>query len=1110
LACERLEDRLVLADFSAPVILQAFDASYRNIERRAADIFNAGYGAVYMPPPGRADSSNFSVGYDQYDRFDLGSPGNPTLYGTETGLKTTVAEVHKTGANFISDLVLNHNGFEDQDTPGFAAAGGYPGFLLTSSFDFNGDFHDKNATGDLDGRLAGLIDIAQEKNYQYIRNPVPGFADNLPAGTVPLNGRLANVPDDNNRRFYPDTSQQPIIVFDPTTGEQNIHIYPFNNANPLAGTPVDENAMGLLMRYTQWLVQAIGVDGFRLDAAKNYPRWVLNYYDRAVYRSSFRRMLDGSQPQIFSFSEAFDGNRSFLQTFIRKDINPNDPGRIGGNRDVLDFPLYFAMQSNFTNNGFQNDWRNVVNASQDVQDDGLNNGSQGVAFVSNHDVFGPYLSNVAYAYMLMRPGNAIVYFNAKEFGPNRNFPKDGRGDALGGLYGKRITTLVDIRNTHGRGNYIPRDLEKEIFIFERDKSALFVGSNRLDGGFDSRTVATNFAPGTPLIELSGNAADPVVNPFNDFPQLLVVNGDRTVNLRVPRNRAPNGVEHDRGYFVYGLATPQGNLGLTNVDHVIPAQTPTAATNGTARLSPIDVITGTSFQIQLDTNQVNLLGFYRDKPADGDNAIFKIDDGVDATGNGFVSTTPSPDSVSYGFQQFVTLNSPGYFNSDGNGHFVQTIDATRLSNGMHYLTVRAFRHREPGEGPAVFTDFRQAIYVDHAPPVAALVSFDPIVPGVNENRRLTVRSTDLTADNMHVFLDLPASLTDADILARLGSGSQTRQIDRDLFTKDFSGLTNGNHVITVVSFKPSGHYNIQRFPGLFTSTIFGAGFGDLNFDGRIDAQDMALFSQVLAGNNTQFNPAADLNGDGLVNNSDLLLLYQRLLAIGADADTLAAYNQMLGPPASGYTINQGDSVTLTVNRPSVDTPSLTFNWDMTNSGTFGDVSGAGVTVNWSQLVGFGISDPGTHPIAVRVSDGTNNADFATTITVQAGGGGAGGGAESGDGGSGSVPFFGSRRPDVVGPYGTSIVFDLPAASSSKALSLTAEPGSRFPFDQGPAFHRVGGQMSALAFRGDGPQDLVQNFFWRPARRRTDYRGMDEAIEAFFATSKPEERPSVPDR
>ena len=35
----------------------------------------AGYGFVWLPPPYRADQGEFSVGYDVYDRFDLGTAG---------------------------------------------------------------------------------------------------------------------------------------------------------------------------------------------------------------------------------------------------------------------------------------------------------------------------------------------------------------------------------------------------------------------------------------------------------------------------------------------------------------------------------------------------------------------------------------------------------------------------------------------------------------------------------------------------------------------------------------------------------------------------------------------------------------------------------------------------------------------------------------------------------------------------------------------------------------------------------------------------------------------------------------------------------------------------
>lgn len=981
-ASERLEERCLLANTSAPVTLQLFDSSYANLEDRAADIFMAGYGAVWMPPPGRADLSNFSVGYDVYDRFDLGSPGNATLYGTETGMKTAVDLIHRLGGNYIVDYIANHAGFSDLGTSGFAAAGGYPGLAITLPGDIDGDFHSSFDSGDLNGRLAGLVDIAQEKNHQLIRNPVDaGATNNIPAGTTPAFGRLANVPDPNNARFYPDQSQTPIMLFDPVTNESNIPVYPFNNANPLAGDAIAENATGYLMRNAQWLVQTMGVDGFRIDAAKHINGFFFDFFDRAVYRSSNRYQLDGSQQQIYSFSEVFDGSKSYQQSFIKKTINTNDPGRIGGNRDVLDFPLFFALRDNFTGNGFTNDFRNVVGASQDSQDDGFaNNGSQGFSFVNSHDENGPYLSNVAHAFTLLRPGSSVVYMNAEEFGTNRDFPKDGRGDALGGTFGNTLTTLVDLRNTHGRGNYIERYLEKELLVFEREDSMLALLSNRTDGGYDQRTVSTSFAPGTPLIELTGNASDSAFDPFNDFPEMIVVNGDGTANVRVPRNTSPDGTTaHNRGYLVYGLATPQGTLSLSNVASTIAAETADASTNGTARLTSIDVITGNSFDLTLTTVPVNLLGFQRDQPADGDEALFKIDEGYDLNGSGLVDYR-TPGGVSYGFEQFTGTHSPGYLDAEGDGLYQQTISTTGLSEGTHFVTVRAFRHREPGEGEAVYKDFRKVIYVDRLPANSTVSSFSPIVSGVNENRRATIRSVDKTANNVHVLLDVGAAKTDAEVIAMLGAGTQASQVDRDVFTRDMSGLTSGNHALTVVSYEQSGRVSVQRFAGQAVSSVFGTGLGDLDADGDVDATDIGLFETVLLSNNQQFNAAADLNADGLVNNSDVILLQARLGEVSANSETLGAYNALFGVAPGGYSSNKGITAHLTFTRPALDQPQISFAWDLNDDGNFNDVTGQNPAVNWSTLTTLGISTNGTYPIAVRASDSINTAVFETSLTI----------------------------------------------------------------------------------------------------------------------------------
>ncbi|RYG71731.1 hypothetical protein EON77_12755, partial [bacterium] len=368
-------------DVSAPAILSWFDATYATQERRAADLFNAGYGAVWVPPPGRADSGNQSVGYDPYDRFDLGRAGAPTLYGTETGLRTVARTWDKIGVDLHVDLVWNHNGFSDQSNGGFVNAGGYPGFVLRNpngtalgQAGTDGDFHSPYESGDIRGRISGLIDIDHSTNHQLIRNPVAADPRNIPAGA------FANRPDANNARFYTDRGGAGTTFFDPRTNESFTR-YDFNAADPLAGDAVPENVTGYLQRYTQYMVQSVGADGFRIDAAKHMEGWVLNYYDRAVYQANPRKLLDGSTSNVFAYSEVFDSNRDYLlrgvdannpnDDFVRKDINGS--ASVGGNRDVLDFHLRDALANNLTNNGFANDWRNVTSAGLDVYDDRKHN-----------------------------------------------------------------------------------------------------------------------------------------------------------------------------------------------------------------------------------------------------------------------------------------------------------------------------------------------------------------------------------------------------------------------------------------------------------------------------------------------------------------------------------------------------------------------------------------------------------------------------------------------------------------------------------------------------------------------------------------------------------------
>jgi hypothetical protein len=121
---------------------------------------------------------------------------------------------------------------------------------------------------------------------------------------------------------------------------------------------------------------------------------------------------------------------------------------------------------------------------------------------------------------------------------------------------------------------------------------------------------------------------------------------------------------------------------------------------------------------------------------------------------------------------------------------------------------------------------------------------------------------------------------------VGGSSQAVQVDRDLWSKDFSNVSSGNNVLTTVTYEITGNYSVQRFSGIATSTSRGIGLGDTNFDNIYTPADVnhatTGFEHVLYSQDSLFNPAADLNGDGRINNLDLYALPAFYIGMGAAA------------------------------------------------------------------------------------------------------------------------------------------------------------------------------------------------------------------------------------
>ena len=111
----------------AEAILQYFNTSWNEIATRMPEVAEAGYTALWLPPPFIAGETN-SVGYDTVNRFDYGTSA-ATLYGTASDLLNVVTVAHRFGLRVYFSNVMNQNGGALPDTPPSTLSNTQPGFV---------------------------------------------------------------------------------------------------------------------------------------------------------------------------------------------------------------------------------------------------------------------------------------------------------------------------------------------------------------------------------------------------------------------------------------------------------------------------------------------------------------------------------------------------------------------------------------------------------------------------------------------------------------------------------------------------------------------------------------------------------------------------------------------------------------------------------------------------------------------------------------------------------------------------------------------------------------------------------------------------------------------
>ncbi|HTQ51603.1 MAG TPA: alpha-amylase family glycosyl hydrolase, partial [Candidatus Acidoferrales bacterium] len=314
-------------------MLELFQTPWSEVTQKMPEIAEAGYDSLWLPNPAKGNSGSYSVGYDQFDPFDLGSTNQQgtiaTMYGTQDQLITMVQTAHRFGIRVYFDNIMNHR---SSTVPGYPGSGTptnyYPG-LRPQDFHFqvvSGGYQNWPSIGDPywcttsvveHQPLLGLSDLAQE----------PGTT-NLNFGTTVGNTTLKPVfirfPGRSD--LYMDTNGA-FLGAGSGTGWPS----PANGNGPLNGwrpfdgngQPVPEDVSTYLCRAVAWTLYKTKCDGFRLDAVKHVP---VNFFGNETGQTD--------DPSFGGYLGAIQAMYDYVHGYGSNDVN-NGYIETDGNRNSL-------------------------------------------------------------------------------------------------------------------------------------------------------------------------------------------------------------------------------------------------------------------------------------------------------------------------------------------------------------------------------------------------------------------------------------------------------------------------------------------------------------------------------------------------------------------------------------------------------------------------------------------------------------------------------------------------------------------------------------------------------------------------------------------------------
>ena len=422
------------------VILQTFWWDYHNnnfpngwanyLTELAPRLKSLGIDAVWIPPSYKNTGTN-SVGYAPFDHYDLGDKyqkGNTeTRFGTKDEFLRMVAVMHANGIEVIQDIVLNH-------VTGAGAT---------------------NGAGGQDSSSLSILSDNGFKNFRYVCYATPASASGGGNATQYLS-RQGRWPK-NYTNFHPHAGHntQNDDWTSPFWGPDFCYGYQEDGTGNGFGLSGNATCSGCYnpsqtsgynrnqaRAWLQWFTKQTDIDGFRWDAVKHYPHFVVQDLS---YNVKYLNGWANRGELMLNFGE-YVGGGSTLDNYVNAVAASNS-----GSEKLLgtkDFGLRGALYGIVAGNGGY-DLSQVAGTQQTERVTYYSNSNTWnhftVPFINNHDTYRPTFS---------ANGDINGWNTSEELAPHidRNDPRVGLIYALAfALDGNPLIFFEDLFNISNTG-----------------------------------------------------------------------------------------------------------------------------------------------------------------------------------------------------------------------------------------------------------------------------------------------------------------------------------------------------------------------------------------------------------------------------------------------------------------------------------------------------------------------------------------------------------------------------------------------------------------------------------------------------------------------------------